>query len=208
MISVAKGDKINFFFDTEFIEAGYTKPLVLLSIGMIGENSLEYYAQVLNASWDDASDWVKENVITKFTTCTFADVYEDRYAHVVSFISEYKNGHYWSCPTPGCPWRTRDQIRLDLLDFCPPSQSPTFWAYFADYDWVLFCQLFGIMIEMPRGYPHLCMDLKQYQRHLDVKYLPPQRGGGEHNALEDAKWNLEVWRYLDEVNRCRRVHGQ
>ena len=29
--------------------------------------------------------------------------------------------------------------------------SPEFWGYFADYDWVLFCWLFGRMVDLPKG---------------------------------------------------------
>ena len=36
-----------------------------------------------------------------------------------------------------------------------------FYAYFADYDWVVFAQLFGNMINLPEGFPKYCKDLKQ-----------------------------------------------
>jgi hypothetical protein len=36
-----------------------------------------------------------------------------------------------------------------------------FYAYYADYDWVVFCQLFGKMIDLPNGFPRYCNDLKQ-----------------------------------------------
>lgn len=36
-----------------------------------------------------------------------------------------------------------------------------FYAYYADYDWVVFCWLFGRMIDLPKGFPMYCRDLKQ-----------------------------------------------
>lgn len=36
-----------------------------------------------------------------------------------------------------------------------------FYAYYADYDWVAFCWLFGKMIDLPNGFPMYCIDLKQ-----------------------------------------------
>jgi hypothetical protein len=36
-----------------------------------------------------------------------------------------------------------------------------FYAYYADYDWVVFCTLFGKMINLPTGFPMYCKDLKQ-----------------------------------------------
>src|SRR5215831_4354209 len=31
--------------------------------------------------------------------------------------------------------------------------KPEFWAYYADYDWVVFCQIFGTMMDLPKGWP-------------------------------------------------------
>ena len=39
--------------------------------------------------------------------------------------------------------------------------SINFYAYYADYDWVVFAQLFGKMIDLPKGFPMYCKDLKQ-----------------------------------------------
>lgn len=39
--------------------------------------------------------------------------------------------------------------------------QPEFYGYFSDYDWVLFCSLFGRMIDLPKGFPYYCIDLKQ-----------------------------------------------
>lgn len=36
-----------------------------------------------------------------------------------------------------------------------------FYAYYANYDWVVFCWLFGKMIDLPAGFPMYCIDLKQ-----------------------------------------------
>lgn len=36
-----------------------------------------------------------------------------------------------------------------------------FYAFYADYDWVVFCWLFGRMVDLPKGFPMYCTDLKQ-----------------------------------------------
>ena len=41
------------------------------------------------------------------------------------------------------------------------STKPKFYAYYADYDWVAFSWLFGKMIDLPKGFPMYCIDLKQ-----------------------------------------------
>lgn len=63
-------------------------------------------------------------------------------------------------------------------------EKPEFWAYFADYDWVVLCQLYGRMIDLPDGWPMYCRDLKQ---EIDRRHLIRRCDGG-HNALADAKW--------------------
>ena len=45
-------------------------------------------------------------------------------------------------------------------------QNPQFYGYYADYDWVVFCWLFGKMNNLPKGFPMYCVDLKQ---ELDKK---------------------------------------
>ena len=38
---------------------------------------------------------------------------------------------------------------------------PEFYGYYSDYDWVVFCWLFGKMIDLPKGFPMVCYDIKQ-----------------------------------------------
>lgn len=76
------------------------------------------------------------------------------------------------------------------------TDKATFWGYYADYDWLLFCQLFGTMLTLPKDWPHLCMDVKQFAMHLGNPRLPKQSAEGEHNALADARHIREMHRWL------------
>jgi hypothetical protein len=50
----------------------------------------------------------------------------------------------------------------ELLEYSLPQiETPQFYSYFADYDWVAFCWLFGKMMDLPKGFPMYCIDLKQ-----------------------------------------------
>lgn len=72
-----------------------------------------------------------------------------------------------------------------------------FWGYYADYDWVVFCQLFGTMMDLPKGWPMYCRDLKQWSDTIGApKFEGPK---GEHNALEDAKWNAKLYEHLRAI---------
>lgn len=67
-----------------------------------------------------------------------------------------------------------------------------FWGYFADYDWIMFCKLFGTMLQLPERFPKYCLDLKQLAISCGVigslKKIVPPREHTEHNALCDADW--------------------
>jgi hypothetical protein len=101
--------------------------------------------------------------------------------------------------TPYDRWRSKEVIKDEVLEFIGVDK-PEFWGYYADYDWVVFCQLFGAMINLPRGWPMYCRDIKQFCDSLGNPPLPEQ-GKGEHHALADARWNKRVYEYLTEFNR-------
>lgn len=97
----------------------------------------------------------------------------------------------------GYPRVSRAEIRnrvLQWVGFNPPE----FWGYYADYDWVVFCWLFGRMIDLPKGWPMYCRDIKQLCDSLGNPKLPNQTG--EHHALEDAKWNKKAYEFLAELS--------
>ncbi len=104
--------------------------------------------------------------------------------------------------------------------------NPEFYAYYADYDWVAFCWLFGKMMDLPKGFPMYCRDLKQMldekiQYYYDFNgdgriyygetkndfiyadkikehpYYPKQEN--VHNALADACWNKKLHEFLNSI---------
>jgi hypothetical protein len=120
--------------------------------------------------------------------------------------------------------KTNKQIAEEIKAFCKPQrkydivqpitieyseiQNPVFYGYYADYDWVVFCWLFGKMLDLPNGFPMYCRDLKQM---LDESFLlrsdiqkpkhhpryPKQTN--EHNALADARWNKELHEFIQSL---------
>ncbi len=149
------------WFDTEFIEDGHT--IDLMSIGLIREDGLVYYAECAECDLSRASDWVKSNVIP------------------------HLRGGITIAP--------RALIAAEIIRFA--EEKPEFWAYYADYDWVALCQLYGTMMQLPNGWPMYCRDIKQLCDSLGNPKLPPQKGA-EHNALSDALWAREAHLFLIE----------
>lgn len=94
--------------------------------------------------------------------------------------------------------KPRAAIASDLIAFVGP--EPEFWAYYADYDWVALCQLYGRMIDLPKGWPMFCRDLKQLCVDMGNPHLPKQVTG-EHNALADACWNRSSHSFLATLSK-------
>lgn len=178
---------MRYYLDTEFIE-GFKKPLFgkrrhfidLISIGIVCEDGREYYAVSNEFDEDDADEWVKKNVIAKLPT-------------------EYVK-----------PRKSEQQIKAELLEFfgykpeftdygsdmITKDKNIEIYAYYADYDWVLFCSIFGRMIDLPNGMPMYCRDLKQLldERELKKDWTEKNcpQSDNEHDALDDAKWNKRL----------------
>lgn len=76
-------------------------------------------------------------------------------------------------------------------------EHPEFWAYFADYDWVVLCRLWGRMLDLPPHFPKWCRDLKQEMDRLGLKREDiPAFAHTEHNALHDALWVKHAYEYV------------
>jgi hypothetical protein len=89
----------------------------------------------------------------------------------------------------------RDVIAWEIVAFM--GEKPEIWAYYADYDWVALCQLFGTMMNLPKGWPMYCRDVKQLCDSRGNPKLPEQKSQ-EHNALADAIWTKEAWEFLSQ----------
>lgn len=86
----------------------------------------------------------------------------------------------------------RKDIAAELVKFT--GEKPEIWGYYADYDWVALCQLFGTMMDLPKGWPMYCRDVKQLCDSIGNPKLPKQTSQ-EHHALSDAKWTKEAWEF-------------
>lgn len=176
---------MKFFLDTEFIESGPSKPIQLISIGIVAEDGREFYA--ISSEWneEDASQWVSENVIAKLRTPP------GDYWKPLRMIADELIQFVWTY-FPENPAGLSPCVRSEMRE------APEFWGYYADYDWVVFCQIFGTMMDLPKGFPMYCRDIKQL---CDDKGNPklPEQCKGEHNALADARWNKTAWEFLDSL---------
>ena len=140
------------------------KTIDLISIGIVRENDTTFYAISSEFAESKASVWVRENVLIHL-------------------------------PPPEVQRRyPRAQIAEMIREFFWDDLKPEFWGYYADYDWVVFAQLWGRMIDLPEDWPRYCRDLKQLADHFHIEL--PQPDGIEHHALADAQWNKASYEYI------------
>lgn len=147
------------------------KTIELVSIGLVCEDGRSYYAVSREFDPLHCNPWVQTHVLSKL-------------------------------PPAGAPeWKPRAQIRDELLTFVNEGETqPEFWGYYADYDWVAFCQLWGRMIDLPKHFPMYCRDLKQLMAAAMVlkRDLPEQDPGTMHTAIGDAFWNKASFEYIQD----------
>lgn len=143
---------------------------------------------------------------------------------IVQFVG-YKDGNKWLRNSKEGNYITEITSEFN-------NNGINFYGYYSDYDWVVFCWLFGRMIDLPKGFPIYCIDLKQeldkkalessivvrsksdgfsqrtykigdfYKTTFNdmIKYIKEHKDypkqTNEHNALADAKWNKELYKFL------------
>ncbi len=139
----------------------------LVSIGVVDEAGREFYAVSNEFDPERAIGWVRENVLNKL-------------------------------PSPGHPaWQSRTTIRDRLLAFlAEPGEKVELWAWYAAYDHVALCQLWGGMPALPRALPRFTNELRQRWEDLGKPPLPPPPASDRHDALVDARLNLARWRAM------------
>lgn len=158
---------MRFWFDTEFLEDG--KTIELISIGIVSEDGLRYYAENSEYDLSKSHKWLEENV----------------HPHLLG----------------GAALKSRKQIADEVKRFL--GYRPEIWAYYGAYDWVVFCQLYGRMIDLPvkqLKWPMYVMDVKQFADDLGNPTLPKHEGK-THHALADALWTKHAWEYLVAYQR-------
>lgn len=179
--------QIKVYLDTEFIENGET--IDLISIALVKEAGQELYLGNQDCDFDQASDWVKENVL-----CPMG----------------FEVGSEGKMIIPDIPnfWFSKKAIAEEIFKFLGGefnddgstktlSAKPSFWGWYSSTDWVAFYQLYGRLIDLPLGFPLHCCDLKQECDRLGNPKLPSKTKQA-HNALEDAKWIRQVSWFLQE----------
>jgi hypothetical protein len=212
--------------DLEFLEGaqnktflgfniGKTKPTIdLISIGIYAEDDREYYAiskdfnikeawnrydkrpELRNGGFEKVY-WIRESVLRPiFVELLAKELDQHKRFQGGQFVDDrftLSNFTY----LVNIYGKHNHTIAEEVKTFV--KEKPIFYAYYADYDWVGFCWLFGKMIDLPKGFPFYCRDLKQIADNIwestgkDTRFESPK---SEHNAIADARWNMDFLKFL------------
>ena len=217
-----------YFIDTEFHE--YKKQtkicgikigkavdtIELISIGIATEDFRKYYALNkefdIKAAWKN--EWLRENVLRPIYDEHIEDLMKKltKFQSILHDLLMFRSLKKFNLNTIKLIFeeygKTRSEIAEEVIEFTKveDGSKPEFYAYYADYDWVVFCWLFGRMIDLPKSFPMYCRDIKQI---MDEKSLyrattldcdpnyPKQEN--KHNALDDAIWNRKLFKFLNKL---------
>ncbi|MBK0868507.1 MAG: polyadenylate-specific 3'-exoribonuclease AS [Saccharopolyspora sp.] len=145
----------------------------LVSIGMVDETGREFYAVSTDFDAGRAGQWVRRNVLPQLPP-----------------------------PADGA-WRPRARIREELYEFLTARHDNIeLWAWYAAYDHVALAQLWGAMPALPSRIPKFTRDLRQRWEDVGKPKLPSAPANA-HDALADARHNLQRWKVIEDVQRKR-----
>jgi hypothetical protein len=179
-------------YDTEFIENG--KTIDLISIGIVCEDGREYYAVNADMPQDRICkhDWLMEHVVPSLPGTG----------------RPYRlDGHgawIWVLNTRDTAVKPKWVIANEVRDFLLAGDDPQLWAYYGAYDHVALAQLWGTMMALPTGIPMFTHELMQLLEQVQADGVNIWVGkgsaaAGEHNALADARWNMDLYRICQEA---------
>lgn len=207
------------------------------------EDREDYCGQVVAFIEDKKIYWIRENVLRPIWKQEILKM------HAFTNLKESMNWEYAEfnyknfCELIRLKGKSRKRIALEIVNFVhgycdlgnwfgsteayyeelskqEPKDKPEFYGYYSTYDHVVLCQLFGKMIDLPKGFPMLTYDLKQMldEKAPDGKYTgafeeffedqveiliknhpnyPKQTN--EHNALSDARWNKKLYDFIQKL---------
>lgn len=162
----------NIFLDTEFDENphGMTD---LISVGLVSECGKEYYAELVHSYSFYNDPWLTENVVPHLTG-------KQKEADIISF-----------------------EVINFLKELSPNTDSSNFirlWAWKGTYDWYLMINLLGGFKKVPAFIPKTYFELANHYSILNNLVDPNDilKSEKNHNALEDAKWNMKLFNNLEK----------
>lgn len=176
------------FLDTEFTEL--RQQAQLLSLALVSEDGPWFYAAFSDVDLNNLSDWHQE--------------------HVVPYL-QLSPQQIAALPPQGTSIQgSREDIVPQLTIWLQQWTQIEIWADVPAYDWVLFCELFGGALHIPKSIHYMVRDLatlfilKEHDPDTDRFQFAygqgvPSQGLIRHNALGDAISGWACWKKLTKI---------
>lgn len=161
-------------YDTEFLEDGET--IELISIGMATPDGRHLYLinRDANLVRVERHPWLMENVVPYLP------------------VALTDSGLAWNKMHPDYQHvQFHYQIAEIVAEFIQATPDPRLWAWYSAYDHIALAQLWGPLVNRPKGVPMWTHELRQEAERAGNPPLPAQ-DEGEHHALADARHNLVI----------------
>jgi len=167
------------YFDTEF--TGLHQKTSLISIGIISECGKTFYAELYDYDGNYVDDWINDNVISKL--------------HLKNkdlLIKENKldDGSFTKTEI----LTNMKGLKTHLTNWLKQFDEVEIWSDCLAYDWVLFNQIWGSAMEIPKNVYYIPFDICTLFKVAGVdpdisreEYADYKSGEDKHNALHDAK---------------------
>lgn len=179
MTEPASPRPVRLFLDAEF--TGLHQFSTLISLALVSETGTAFYAEFTDFEREQLDDWLRDNVVAH--TRWLQQGIEGPWAG--------QEGKLSLC------LGDRDFVRERLAAWLGRFSAAEIWADCPAWDWVLFCQLFGGALGIPKHIHYLPFDLATLfhcrglpadtPRARFAGMEPGDPTGQPHNALWDAR---------------------
>jgi hypothetical protein len=124
------------FLDTEF--SGLHQSASLLSLALVPDEGLWFYAVFTEVDRDSLSPWHQEHVVPHLELTP-------------AQLDQLGSGQYHQ--------GSKKEIVAALQNYLSTFEEVVIWADVPAYDWVLFCELFGGALSLPKNIHYIVRDL-------------------------------------------------
>jgi hypothetical protein len=129
------------FFDCEF--TGLTKDTSLISIGMIAENGLKFYAEFDDYKRSQVDEWIKENVMKNLWLKSVAS-----YSGITKLDK-----------TLQISYGSKEWVIMALDKYLNQFEKIEIIGDCLAFDWVLFCDIYGHAFNIPKHVYYIPFDI-------------------------------------------------
>lgn len=158
------------FFDMEF--TGLHQKTTPISIGMVSESGLEFYAEFTDYDDSQVDEWIHENVIGNLV------------------MSDYEDGLF--PPVTTAVLGTKNEVAVELRRWLRQFDFVEMYSDCLAYDWVLFCDIFGHAFFIPENVSRAPHDINQ-----DIAYY---LGISENEAFDISREDLAGFSHHNKHN--------